>query len=63
MDFNRKEILDALAIIKKVCQNSVDCDDCPLRSRDFESDGCALRIMTPDLWELNIEREKWRAFI
>lgn len=63
MEFNRNELLNALAVIKKVCQNSMDCDDCPLRSKDFEDDSCALRITAPELWKLNEEKEKWRALI
>lgn len=63
MEFNRKEILNALMVIQKVCQSNIDCDNCPLRSRDFEDDSCALRIMAPEVWKLNEEKEKWRAFI
>lgn len=62
MEFNRKEILDALAVLRKVCIGT-HCENCPLRSEDYESDGCALRVMTPDSWELNIEEERWRAFV
>lgn len=49
MEFNRKEILNALMVIQKVCQSNIDCDNCPLRSRDFEDDSCALRIMAPEV--------------
>lgn len=62
MEFSRKEILNALAIIQKVC-NSTDCFDCPLRSEEYENEGCTLKVMTPNLWELNEEKETWRAFI
>lgn len=63
MEFDKKEILKALTVIQKVCQSCIDCDVCPLRSKGFEDDTCALRVMEPEVWKLNEGKEKWRAFI
>lgn len=53
-----KEIVDALKVIKDVCDESGHCSACPLKGIEYNT--CALKI-TPNCWEIN-DPDRWTAF-
>ena len=57
MTEKEKELLNALNIIKKFCEES-SCEDCPCCC----GGGCMIRKDFPDKWNLVVERPTWKAF-
>lgn len=53
------EIYTALMIIKMVCEESVDCSRCPLKSPNSNF-SCGLRTM-PSLWKIK-DYNEYNAF-
>ena len=59
MKHTKKEILDALKVIKEECAFADDCPLCPFR----RGEGCAILGGNPEDWTLAKEEpEAWRAF-
>lgn len=59
MKYTKKEILDALKLIKDECESTATCRACPFR----DEPGCAIRGANPHDWDLDDEDpETWRAF-
>ena len=59
MKHTKREILDALNVIKSECEATASCQVCPFR----DETGCALYHMRPEDWEITEEEpEVWRAF-
>ena len=56
-----KSILTALKIIKTVCEDNVNCDNCPMRAK--EDNRCLVRRNCPAKWEINEPHEPWRALL
>lgn len=55
----KQKILDALTLIKDICDKNNDCEDCPFCCANC----CILREdIAPQDWKLNNADEKWRAF-
>ena len=51
MKHTEEEIIDALEVLRDTCEQ-VDCDDCPLRSKEDEDDRCYLRIHNPSCYDI-----------
>ena len=51
MKHTEEEIVDALMVLYETC-DALDCDDCPLRSREDEDDRCYLRIHDPSCYHI-----------
>lgn len=62
---SEKEILDALNVIKEVCEKSVYCKDCPLRNKEINNvvSGCALFESSPSNWKLSEEQAPPRRLL
>ena len=54
---NISEIIDALRIIRTVCSEHSNCDNCPF----YTDDVCKIENCDPKEWELE-SRYIWRAF-
>lgn len=54
---NISEILDALMVIKNVCQHYDRCINCPF----FSIDMCNIKNTDPENWNLD-SNYTWRAF-
>lgn len=61
--YNRETLVEALAEIKKVCEEFVNsnCEECPMYSDRYQE--CFLSQVGPDLWGLAINTKPWRAII
>lgn len=55
MKHTEKEILDALMVLYETC-DALDCDDCPLRAKDYKEDGqyekCYLKRHNPSCYHI-----------
>lgn len=60
LDYDRKDILDALRLIRKVCSNST-CYICPFRVPNTV-DECMFCHTQPDDWSIVSEESNWCAF-
>nr|DAL94016.1 MAG TPA: hypothetical protein [Caudoviricetes sp.] len=56
---NPHEIYTALMIIKMVCEESVECSQCPLKSPNHDF-SCGIRP-TPTLWKIK-DYNEYNAF-
>lgn len=59
MKHTQEEIINALQVIKDVCNKNEKCVMCPLRSRGV---GCTLMNTFPNQWEIKNNETNWRAF-
>lgn len=60
MKHTKEEILNALHVIKDICQDeSMDCDNCPFGN---EESLCLIKSSIPYHWEIKKSEEIWRAF-
>lgn len=60
MKHTKEEILNALHVIKDICQDeSMDCDKCPFGS---EESLCLIKSCIPFHWGIKKSEEPWRAF-
>lgn len=57
----KEKIVEALRVIKKVCQTYDNCKECPFRNWQQPS-GCHFRDIAPVHWCLSESEEPWRAF-
>lgn len=57
----KEKILEALRMIKKVCEAYADCTKCPFRNWERLS-GCHFKDIAPVHWCLDESEEPWRAF-
>ena len=58
----KEEILNALTIIKQVCDNADECINCPLRE-NRNGDACYVKSSLPQDWKIGEEQPPmWRAF-
>lgn len=57
MNEKEKELLHALNIIKKTCEEH-DCSNCPCACLE----DCMIHQHFPDEWDLVVEQPIWRAF-
>lgn len=57
-----EKIIEALKVIKKVCQTYDDCAKCPFRNWELLSK-CHLKDVEPAYWCFNAPEEPWRAFM
>lgn len=67
MKIEEKRILEALEIIKGVCECN-DCKECPLgylRTDDNGNEivGCKIKRVTPCQWLINESVGTWRALL
>lgn len=60
LDYDRKDILDALRLIHEICSNS-SCDICPFRVPETV-DECMIYHSQPDGWSIVSEEPNWCAF-
>ena len=58
MNAKQIDLLNALNLIKNICESNTECDNCPL----YVCNVCVLLSYPPDSWELNDGSEVWRAF-
>ena len=62
MELSKRDILDALMIIHRVCKDQTSCCNCPFG--DVNGDGiCKIQDTSPDMWCTVETPEIWRAFI
>ena len=54
---NKNDIIEALKIIRNLCEEMENCDVCPLR---YDNDYCTLEKVCPQDWL--IADNNWRAF-
>jgi hypothetical protein len=54
-----EEIIQALEVLKDVCNESDCCPECPLRA---DSNECYLESHVPYKWPIKDHEEPWRAF-
>lgn len=60
MKHTKEEILNALHVIKDICQDeSMECDNCPFGN---EESLCLIKSSIPTNWIINEEDNVWRAF-
>lgn len=61
---SRESILEALNVIKTVCNLHSDCNKCPLRCPEEGGDSCFIMsfLDIPAQWKLNDVDSAWRAF-
>ena len=52
-------ILTALKIIKTVCEDNVNCDNCPFNNEIR----CLIQRKPPQHWNINEQYEPWRALL
>ena len=66
MGHTQDEIINALKIIKEVCQEHQEnsgCDECPLiNSQNMTCNIVGDYAVDPSDWEIN-DGQKWRAFL
>lgn len=62
---SEKEILDALNVIKEVCEKSVYCKDCPLRKEmnNGANGSCAMFENSPRNWRFSEKQEPPRRLL
>lgn len=48
-EIKRKEINDAIAVIRKMCQEQSFCDDCPLSNCNYNGKG--YYCTAPGMWQ------------
>ena len=62
MKHTSEEILDALKVIKEVCEENKRCYSCPLHS--YKDEWCNLKYWDAEDWDLNEGEDDraWRAF-
>lgn len=58
---NQIAIINALKLLKQICEERNECDDCPLRDGDTMP-SCQLQNTPPAEWKIKDEKIKWRAF-
>ena len=56
--YTESEILEALNMIKDICDEQEDCETCPFADR---VEVCHIQTKAPQDWDLRKERV-WRAF-
>lgn len=60
------EVAKALEVIKNVCKNNNNCEDCIFYNKDFDIDSnkriCMLSKTTPNAWII-CNDIKWRALL
>lgn len=54
---NKNMVIEALKIIRKLCEEATDCSVCPLRCNHDE---CTLEKVCPQDWL--ITEDNWKAF-
>ena len=62
MSYTREEIINALRLIKDICEDrDVNCTKCPFGIKGL---GCFFEhnADSPEYWDLTEETEAWRAF-
>lgn len=58
--YTRTEILEALDMIRYICEQYKECENCPFANRD---EVCQIHYTRPELWNVKKETERiWRAF-
>lgn len=60
MKHTEEEILNALKVIKEVCEGYDPCPNCPLYAT--EANCCGIQYRYAEDWELNDGTRMWRAF-
>ena len=63
MSYTKKEILDALRVIRSVCKITRDggsCEGCELFNEDYGQ--CGLECQLPRDWYIVEDDAPWRAF-
>lgn len=62
MKHTKKEILDALKVIKDVCADTESCSRCPF-GKDNTISSCRITRVVPADWDIDDEeQETWKAF-
>ena len=60
--YSEHDILDALSLIKMVCVDNPDCEECPFHNEEEKyPNNCNVSKSTPDMWVLNTSH-RWKAF-
>ena len=61
MEYTQDEILNALRVIKETCEEAGECENCPLRNKEY-NDKCYLMETAPLDWKIRANSGTWRAF-
>lgn len=56
--YTEAEIMEALDMIRDICHEQHDCEDCPFADRDAD---CRIQARAPEDWYLRNDKI-WRAF-
>lgn len=59
--YSRDTLVEALAEIKKVCEEFKECPYCPMYSDLYKA--CLLEKEGPDEWEIVTNTTPWRAIV
>lgn len=57
--YNRENLIEALTVIKEVCEKFEACRCCPMYSDDYKA--CLMEKEGPDEWEIITDTPPWRA--
>lgn len=58
MKYAQEEIIKSLNMIRDICRESKDCEECPFRS----CGGCNIADDKPEDWMIISETTPWKAF-
>jgi len=63
MSYTKKDIIDALKVIRSVCKitEGGTCDRCELFNEDYGA--CQFECVKPADWCISSEDRPWRAFV
>lgn len=59
----REQIIQAMAVIKKVCEENIDCEACPFYSTNKKDCRLMYSDETPRDWSINENNTAWRALL
>ena len=62
MNYTHEEIISALTVIRAICKEHDECEECPFYNNDYPNTLCHFRNHTPAKWEFVPEDPVWRAF-
>lgn len=58
MKYTQEEVIKSLNMIRDICSESKNCDECPFRS----CGGCNIADDRPEDWTIISETTPWKAF-
>lgn len=59
----KEEILNALKVIRDICNSHKECATCPFYKTENRRNVCSIRDETPNNWRISGTNERWRALL